>query len=206
MPAEPLPCVAPPARTTSIDAVTTAVQKQPSDLRSHAAPDGTVTVMFTDIEDSTGLTERLGDTRWMELLREHNAIVRRQLHAHGGFEVKHQGDGFMVAFASARRAVRCAIAIQRAVSEYTAQHAETPMRVRIGLHTGEAIKDHDDFFGKHVILAGRIADQARGGEILVSALLKELTESAGEFRFGEERQVALKGLAGTQQVVAVEWA
>jgi class 3 adenylate cyclase len=78
--------------------------------------------------------------------------------------------------------------------------------LRIGLHTGEVMREADDFFGRHVILASRIAAQARGGQILVSSLLKELTESTGEFRFSEERQVALKGLAGTQQVVAVEWA
>jgi class 3 adenylate cyclase len=75
--------------------------------------------------------------------------------------------------------------------------------IRIGLHTGEALKDHDDFFGRHVILAARIAAQAEGGEILVSALLKDLTESSGEFTFDDGRDLALKGLAGTHRVYAV---
>jgi adenylate cyclase len=80
------------------------------------------------------------------------------------------------------------------------------VRLRIGLHTGKALRDADAFFGKHVILAARIAGQARGGEILVSGLLKDLTESSGEFRFEEERQMALKGLAVMHRVVAVDWA
>ncbi|MDP3062632.1 MAG: adenylate/guanylate cyclase domain-containing protein, partial [Chloroflexota bacterium] len=79
------------------------------------------------------------------------------------------------------------------------------IRVRMGLHTGEAIKEGEDFFGKSVIVAARIAGQAKGGEILVSSLLKELTESAGEFAFGEGRAVSLKGISGKHRVFQVEW-
>jgi class 3 adenylate cyclase len=75
----------------------------------------------------------------------------------------------------------------------------------MGLHTGEAIRDADDFFGKNVILAARIADQAEGGEILVSALVKELIESGGDFHFENGRDVALKGLSGTGKVYSVAW-
>jgi len=238
---------------TSIDAVLRSVHDERPDLRPHAAPDGTVTIMFSDIEGSTAMTERLGDQRWLELLREHNAIVRKQVKAHGGFEVKSEGDGFMLAFQSARRALQCAIDIQRAFAERNASlpahpvaegdspgrepaslpahpepvegraeptppaHASAssaradrsvdaePIRVRIGLHTGEAIKEGDDFFGKHVNLAARVAGQAQGGEILVSSLLKELTESAGEFTFGDGRAVSLKGLKGKRSVFQVVW-
>ena len=77
--------------------------------------------------------------------------------------------------------------------------------MRIGLHTGEAIKEGDDFFGKHVNLAARVAGQAQGGDILVSSLLKELTESAGEFAFGDGRKVELKGLKGKHSVYTVVW-
>ena len=83
---------------TSIDTVAREVLADQPDLRTHAAPDGTVTIMFSDIEGSTQLTERLGDKGWMRVLREHNAIIREQIKAHGGFEVKSEGDGFMVAF------------------------------------------------------------------------------------------------------------
>jgi class 3 adenylate cyclase len=189
---------------TSIDAVAASVYADKPDMRPHIAPDGTVTIMFSDIEGSTASNERLGDKRWLSLLREHNAIVRERLKAHGGFEVKSEGDGFMLAFQSARRGLECAIEIQQALAERN-EGAEEPIQVRIGLHTGEAIKEGDDFFGKHVNLAARVAGQAAGGEILVSSLLKELTESAGEFTFGEGRTVELKGLKGKHQVFEVQW-
>jgi class 3 adenylate cyclase len=190
---------------TSIDVVATAVQRSQPDLRSHAAPNGTVTILFTDIEGSTALTEALGDQRWLELLRAHNRIVREQLAAHGGFEVKSQGDGFMLAFQSARRAVQCAIAVQRAFAARNQQPGAHPIRVRIGLHAGEVIKEADDFFGKNVVLASRIAAQAQGGEILVSSLVKELTHSGGDIRFAAGRNTELKGLSGTYTLHAVAW-
>ncbi|MEE8346459.1 MAG: AAA family ATPase, partial [Dehalococcoidia bacterium] len=101
----------PSAPQTSIDAVAAAVRTEQPDLRQHAAPDGTVTILFSDIEGSTAITERLGDQRWLELLRQHNAIVREQVAAHEGFEVKAEGDGFMLAFGSARKALACAVDI-----------------------------------------------------------------------------------------------
>ncbi|MDO8615442.1 MAG: protein kinase [Dehalococcoidia bacterium] len=239
----------------SIDAVAASVYVDKPDLRPHAAPDGTVTILFSDIEGSTEMTERLGDQKWMEVLREHNKIVRRNVKAHGGFEVKSEGDGFMLAFQSARKALQCAIETQRAFAERnrsahpvakgdspgrepvegspersegraegdTPAHPSRasgraggdvgaapkggiePIRVRIGLHTGEVIREGEDFFGKHVNLAARIAAQAEGGQILISSLLKELTESAGDIPFGEEREVALKGLSGTHRVFPVAW-
>ena len=194
----------PAATGTSIDAVASAVYVDKPDLIPHAAPDGTVTILFSDIEGSTAMTERLGDQRWLEVLREHNAIVREQVAAHEGFEVKSEGDGFMLAFQSARRGIECGVDIQRAFAERN-ESAEEPVRVRIGLHTGEAIKEADDFYGKNVILAARIAGQAQGGEILVSSLLKELTESGGDIEFGEGREVELKGLAGWHQVHQIQW-
>ncbi len=189
---------------TSIDAVASAVNTERPDLRPHAAPDGTVTLLFADIENSTPITERLGDQRWLELLRAHKALVGEQVHAHGGFEVKSEGDGFMVAFGSARRALHCAIAIQRAMARSN-ERAEEPLSVRVGLHTGEVIKEADDFYGRHVNLASRIANEARGGEILVSSLLKDLADNAGDIRFGEPRELELKGFAGTYRVFSVLW-
>ncbi len=189
---------------TSIDAVASAVYIEKPDLKPHAAPDGTVTIMFSDIEGSTAVADRLGDKRFMAVLREHNVIVRERVQAHGGFEVKSEGDGFMVAFQSARRALDCAIDIQRAFAERNGT-ADEPIRVRIGLHAGEVIKEGEDFFGRNVILAARIAGQATGGEILVSGLLKGLVESAGDIGFGEEREVELKGLSGSHWIHEVIW-
>ena len=90
-----------------------AIEVERPNLQRHSAPDGTVTVMFTDIEGSTAMTERLGDVQAQGVLRTHNAIIREQVGAHQGFEVKSQGDGFMLAFSSARTALECAIAIQQ---------------------------------------------------------------------------------------------
>ncbi|MEX2158463.1 MAG: protein kinase [Dehalococcoidia bacterium] len=190
---------------TSIDAVAASVQQERPDVSLHAAPDGTVTIMFSDIEDSTVLTERLGDRAWQDLLRDHNARIREQLRTYGGYEVKTMGDGFMVAFQSARKGLECAMAIQRAFDQPQAEES-ADVRVRIGLHAGEAIREGDDFYGKNVILASRVAGQANGCEILVSSLLKELTESSGEFVFDDGRDVELKGLSGTQRVYRVAWA
>jgi hypothetical protein len=133
--------------TTSIDLIAEAVQQERPDLSSASAPDGTVTIMFTDIEGSTAHTERMGDVAWMSLLRQHNRVVSDRSREHGGFLVKSQGDGYMLAFASARRALTCAAAIQGAIARSFADHEEG-IRVRIGLHTGEAIREADDFFGK----------------------------------------------------------
>jgi len=189
---------------TSIDAVAAIAQSEQPDLRQHAAPDGTVTILFSDIESHTAINERLGDQRWMELLREHNALVRECLQAHAGYEVKTEGDGFMVAFGSARKAIQCAIAIQRAFAKRN-DDADEPVLVRMGLHTGEPVKEADDFYGKQVTEAARIADTAKGGEIVVSALLKELTRSGGDIAFGEGREVELRGLSGKHRVYEVRW-
>jgi class 3 adenylate cyclase len=190
---------------TSIDRVSAAVEEEKPDLRTHAAPDGTVTLLFSDIEGSTALNEKVGDRRWIELLRIHNAIVREHVVANGGFEVKSSGDGFMIAFSSARRAIACAVAIQRSLKDLADNRPEDAVRVRIGLHTGEAIAEEGDFYGRHVNFAARVGAAADGGEILVSTLLKELTGSTAEFEFGPGREVRLKGLAGTHQVHPVVW-
>jgi class 3 adenylate cyclase/ketosteroid isomerase-like protein len=188
---------------TNLEAVTEAVGRERVDLQGRVAPDGTVTLMFTDIEDSTPLAERLGDLRWFALLREHNAIVREQIARFGGFEVKTIGDAFMVAFGSARRGVLCALGIQEGISRYGVEHPDQAVRVRIGLHAGEPIREGNDFHGKSVVLASRVAGTASGGQILVSALMRELTESAGDIRFEAAREVVLKGLAGTHRVYPV---
>jgi class 3 adenylate cyclase len=188
---------------SSVDEVAASVADERPSLRSAAAPDGTVTILFSDIEGSTALNERLGDVRWLELLRAHNRVIRDQVGECGGFEVKAQGDGFMLAFPSARRAVQCALAIQAAMERELGSHPDGPIRVRMGLHTGEAIREESDFYGKNVVVAARIADAARGGEVLASSVVKALTESAGDLEFSEAREVELAGLAGTHVVYKV---
>jgi class 3 adenylate cyclase len=192
--------------TTSIDDVVSALESERPDMRAHAAPDGTVAILFSDIEDSTVLTERLGDKRWLEVLREHNSLFREHIARHGGYEVKSQGDGFMLAFPDPAQALQCAAGVQRSFAEREREGDGEALRVRMGLHTGEVIAEEGDFFGKNVILAARIAGQACGAEILVSESMREA--AAGEsdgMRFDAGRDLELKGLAGTHRVYRAEW-
>jgi class 3 adenylate cyclase len=194
-----------PQLRRGIEAVADDVRDEWPQLRAQVAPEGTVTILFSDIEGFTSLNERLGDMRAKDILRDHYQLVREELLTHRGFEVKVHGDGFMVAFDSAARALRCAQAIQRRQRAWSEQHPETPIRVRMGLHTGEAIRDADDFLGSTVNLASRIATAARGEEILVSALLKELCASSGEFDFDRGQEIELKGLSRPHKVFTAAW-
>ena len=172
---------------------------------AYLAPDGVVTILFSDMADSSLMFERMGDLRAQAIVRLHNEIIREQVALHKGAEVKTTGDGFMIAFSSARRALQCAVAIQRALAAYCTENSSDPIRVKMGLHAGEAIRESNDFFGKAVILASRIADLARAGDILVSSTLRDLTESAGDLHFSDVRNVELKGLSGTYQICRAIW-
>jgi len=110
----------------------------------------------------------------------------------------------MIAFQSAREAVRCAIRIQRAFARRNAG-AQQAVHLRIGLHTGELVREGDDFFGRHVNFAARIGSESDGGEIVASSILHELVGPCGEFRFHTRGSVKLKGLKGKHQLHSVEW-
>jgi class 3 adenylate cyclase len=169
----------------------------------HAAG-GVCTVLFTDVEGSTALTERLGDAKAREVLRNHERIVRDALRAYGGAEVKAMGDGFMASFSSATRALECAIAMQRAFAAHDDEHPETPIRVRIGLNAGEPIAEEADLFGTAVILAARIAAQAQGGEILASDVVRQLVAGKG-FLFADRGEVALRGFEDPVRLYEMRW-
>jgi class 3 adenylate cyclase len=171
-------------------------------LKRAIADDGTVTLMFSDIEGSTSLNRALGDAAWLNLLKEHDDIVRRSVKSERGQVVKTQGDSFMVAFKEVPAAVSCAIEIQRALAE-AHLGASLPVRVRIGLHTGEVTKQGRDLFGLNVVLAARVADAAEGGEILVSAAVRKQANDG--IRYSKGRKVTLKGFSSPEQVYPVEW-
>jgi class 3 adenylate cyclase len=172
-------------------------------------PDGatgpTVTIVMTDIVDSTALTHQMGDRAWYQVIQEHSALVRRLADAHQGTIVKSRGDGFMLTFPTARGAVRFGIALQQALTTSAGAAAPAGVRVRIGMHTGEGITEGLDLYGTHVNLAARISDSARGGQILVSTLVRQLAESDGALRFGETRRMGFKGLPGEFEVSEVSW-
>ncbi len=185
----------------SIDSVAEAVADERPDLVSYAAADGRVTILFSDIENSTLMTERLGDERWIAVLRSHNAVFRRRVAEFGGNEVKNQGDGFMLAFPDPLGAVECALAVQVDLEDQEGPESER-IRVRMGMHVGEVIEEEGDYFGRSVILAARIAAQARGGELLISEAL--LDAGAEALYCDDGRELELKGLAGTHRAYRVE--
>ena len=174
------------------------------------------TVLFTDVEGSTALTQRLGDAKARELLREHERIVREALAAHGGSEVKTMGDGFMASFGSATKALECAVAMQRAFEARNAgvgaqglAPLPEPIRVRIGLNAGEPVAEEGpdgrgDLFGTAVNLAARIAAQAQGGEILVSNVVRELVAGKG-FLFSDREDAVLRGFEDPVRLYEVRW-
>jgi len=162
-----------------------------------------ITILFTDMEGSTALTQRLGDAKGREVLREHERIVREALRAHGGSEVKTMGDGFMASFSSATRALECAIAMQRAFAAHN-QTAGEPIRVRIGLNAGEPIAEEKDLFGTAVNMAARIAAKAEGGEILASDVVRQLVAGKG-FLFADRGEVELKGFEEAVRLYEVRW-
>jgi class 3 adenylate cyclase len=168
-------------------------------------PEGTVTVLFTDVEGSTDLATRLGDEAAREVLRACNELVRQQVARHRGQEVKHTGDGLMVAFTSARRAVACAGDIQRAIAGRDRREPERAVRVRIGLNTGEVIREEADLFGATVNAAKRIADQADAGEILISDTAKAVLGEATTVQLEDRGEVELKGFPRPMRLFRVVW-
>jgi len=159
---------------------------------------GLVTILFTDMAGSTALTQRLGDDRAQDMVRQHNTAVREALKAHAGQEIKHTGDGIMASFASARGAVDCAVAIQRALD------AGDSVRVRIGLNAGEPVAEEHDLYGTSVQLAARVCAEADAGEILVSNVVRELAAGKG-FLFSDRGDHALKGFEDPVRLYEVRW-
>ncbi len=161
------------------------------------------TVLFTDVEGSTALTDRLGDAKARELLREHERMVREALKAHGGSEVKTMGDGFMASFSSATKALECAIAMQRAFASHN-ESAEEPIMVRVGLNAGEPIAEDDDLFGTAVNLAARICANADAGQILAPMVVRELA-AGKQFMFADRGETSLKGFDESVRLFEVRW-
>jgi len=190
------------ALTTSLDELERTLQLEQPDLSGILAADGTVTIVFTDIVDSTVLIARIGDHAWVPLLRQHHALIKEVTVAHGGTVVDRQGDGSMLAFSSARRAVLCAKSIQHRVAEHA--DGTPPLRVRIGIHAGDALREADQFFGTTVHYAARVARHALGGEILVSNVVRDLAAGSSDLDFLEGREVELKGIEGFHRLFAVD--
>jgi class 3 adenylate cyclase len=165
---------------------------------------GIRTVLFTDVVNSTPLTQSVGDDAMMVLLHVHDDVVRNALTALGGREVKHTGDGIMASFVSAAAAVRCATQIQRELAKHEEPHHERPIKVRIGAAAGEPVEHHDDLFGSTVQLAARLCSHALPEQILVSNVVAELCLGKG-LPFQDLGEVVLKGFDRPVRAHAVTW-
>jgi class 3 adenylate cyclase len=163
---------------------------------------GTVTLVFTDIEDSTDLSSRLGDAIWADAIRWHDATIASIVADHGGTVVKSLGDGAMLAFESTRLAARAAITIQKAI---TADDAPVAFKIRIGIHIGDVVHTGDDFLGHTVNKAARIASSANGGQIVVSRAVHAMLAESSEFTFGSPTEAELKGIPGLHEITPLTW-
>ncbi|HEU4362797.1 MAG TPA: adenylate/guanylate cyclase domain-containing protein [Mycobacterium sp.] len=166
-------------------------------------PDGHVVILFTDIEQSTALNERIGDRAWVKLLARHDEMVHRTVKKHAGHVVKSQGDGYMIAFAPAESAVRCAIDIQRALQAPRHRKQQQVIRVRIGIHLGRSVRRGDDLFGRNVAMAARVAAAADGGQILISEPVRDAVAGCDAIAVDAGHDVELKGFAGSHRLYAV---
>jgi adenylate cyclase len=192
---------------SSIDDLAAWAMEDRTEIARIAAPDGTVTLMFSDIENSTAVNSEIGDREWVKLLAAHDRLLKTYVERHRGHVVKSQGDGYMVVFPTPELAIGASLGIQRALSAKRQRNRRlrrTPIRVRIGLHTGTAIEREGDYFGRNVAMAARVAAMADGGEILATGEIAEALRDAEEFRFVEDDTVELKGLPGEHRLWQVE--
>jgi class 3 adenylate cyclase len=171
---------------------------------ARVTPDGRVVILFSDIEESTALNERIGDRAWVRLIGSHDKLISGLVQRRSGHVVKSQGDGYMIAFARAEEAVECGIDIQRALHKDAKHKRHEDIRVRIGIHMGRSVRRGDDLFGRNVAMAARVAAEAVGGEILVSQPVRDAVRDRDDIRFDEGRDVELKGFSGSYRLFAVE--
>jgi len=165
---------------------------------------GIRTILFTDIVDSTALTQRLGDELAMEIIAEHDRVVRGALAEQMGREVKHTGDGIMAAFLSSVSAIRCGIQIQRELEAYSENHQAHRLHVRIGIAVGEPVERNNDLFGSTVQLAARLCAHAQAAQILVSNAVTELCLGKS-LDFQDMGEILPKGFERPIHVHAVSW-
>jgi class 3 adenylate cyclase len=155
-------------------------------------PAGPVTLLFTDLVNSTELLQRAGDEQARRIFQAHHKLLKNAVAAHGGQEVKWLGDGLMAVFVSPADAVRCAIEMQQAARRRVAAER---LAIRVGLNVGEALREETDYFGLAVVIARRLRDHAQAGQILCSALVTGLLAGRQAFTFRDCGPLALKGVA-----------
>lgn len=190
----------------SVDDLARWAREDRSEIRRVATPEGVVTFMFTDIEDSTAVNVRVGDRAWLRVLQAQESVVRVAVGRRGGHVIKSLGDGFMVVFGAPDAALAAAVDIQRAVSRRARGALRRhPIRLRIGLHVGSALARDGDYFGRDVAMAARVAGEADGGEILLSEETFAALPEHAEPTILDQREVQLRGFDEPQLVRSVDW-
>jgi class 3 adenylate cyclase len=159
--------------------------------------------LFADLRGYTAYVERHGNVAGAELLAGYRSLVRAEVQRQHGAEIKTEGDSFYVAFPSARAAVECAIGIAAASERATDEDPAHPIRVGIGVHAGETVETGEGYVGSAVNIAARVAAQARAGEVLVTATVRELVRGNLEASFEPRGRRRLKGVAGDVTLLAV---
>jgi class 3 adenylate cyclase len=188
---------------SSIDVIASALEPVVPELGTMSSPDGAVTLMLSDIADAAKAAEELGPERWEQLIRDYHVLVEQVVTHHSGEVVKFQHDGFLASFNSAHGGLHAAVELQRTFAAGPAEHRS--LAVRIGVHSGFVLGNPDQLMGRNVVLAARIAAQAKGGEILISSTAKEYTQSDPRFRFEEHGEYHFKGLLGEHVVYSLLW-
>lgn len=183
---------------TTLNDLLESVSEDSAAIASIGAQGEIVTLVFTDVVDSTVLAAHAGDTEWAVLIARYEVVIEGIAERHNGRVVKMLGDGSMLAFASARDGVEACIAIQRALEDQE-------FKLRVGIHSGHALRSEEDLLGLTVHKAARIAAAADGGSILASSTVRDLVGSMTRVEFGPPKSLSLKGLDGAQTVFEVLW-
>ncbi len=193
----------PRIQMTSIDVIASALEPVTPALSRMSSPDGAVTLMLSDIADAGAAAEQLGAERWEQLVRDHHLLVERLVVGHDGLLMKFQDDGFLASFNSAHAGLHAAVELQRTFAAGPAE--QRSLAIRIGLHSGFVMGNPEQLMGRNVVLASRIAAQAKGGEILVSSNARDYTQTDPSFRFEEHGEYHFKGLHGEHVVYSLLW-
>jgi adenylate cyclase len=197
--------VEPQVQLTSIDVIASSLEPVIPALGTVSSPDGAITLMLSDIADADTMAGQLGPERWERLLADHRLLVEQLVGRHDGQVVRFERDGFLASFNSAHAGLHAAVELQRTFTGPAGEAGAPAIQVRAGLHAGFVIANPEQLLGRNVVLASRIAGQARGGEILVSSTLRQYTETDPSFRFELHGEYHFKGLLGEHTVYAVRW-
>jgi class 3 adenylate cyclase len=195
----------PSANLTSIDVIASALEPVTPAVSRLSSPDGSMTLMLSDIADASAREGELGPERWEQLLSDHHLLVERLVAHHDGQVVRFERDGFFASFNSAHGGLHAAVELQRTFTSGAGNGSPQDLALRVGLHSGFVITASDELLGRNVVLASRIAAHALASEILVSSTLKEYTESDPSFQFEPRGEHHFKGLLGEHTVYAVRW-